>query len=100
MCSWYCKKLKVFNLTSRTNETRQIKWHESYKCICRLDKIVFNNKQKWNKDICRCECKQLINKGIYNKGYTWNPSNCECEGVKSCNVGEYLNYSDCKCKKN
>ena len=85
---------------SRTNETRQIKWHESCKCIRRLDKIIFDNKKKWNKDICRCECKELINKGIYNKGYAWNPSNCECEGVKSCNVGEYLNYSDCKCKKN
>ena len=24
--------IKVFNLMSRTNETRQIKWHESYKC--------------------------------------------------------------------
>ena len=24
---------------------------------------------------------------------------CECECDKSCNVGEYLNYSDCKCRK-
>ena len=29
----------------------------------------------------------------------WNPSNCECECDKSCNVGEYLNYSDCKSRK-
>ena len=27
---------KLFNLMSRTNETRQIKWHETCKCICRL----------------------------------------------------------------
>ena len=93
--------IKVFNLMSRTNETRQIKWHESCKCICRLDKIICNNKQKWNKDKCRCELKELINRGICNKGYAWNPSNyCECKCVKSCNVGEYLNYSDCNCKKN
>ena len=26
-----------------------IKWHESCKCICRLDKISCNNKQRWNK---------------------------------------------------
>ena len=26
--------VKVFNLMSRTNETREIKWHESCKCIC------------------------------------------------------------------
>ena len=30
--------VKAFNLLTRTNETRQTKWHESCKCICRLDK--------------------------------------------------------------
>ena len=34
-----------------------------------------------------------------NKGYTRNPSNCECKCDKSFDVGEYLNYSDCKCRK-
>ena len=38
--------IRVFNLMSRTNETRHIKWHESWKCICRLDKIICNSKQK------------------------------------------------------
>ena len=28
--------VKVFNLMSRTNETRHIEWHETCKCICRL----------------------------------------------------------------
>ena len=37
--------VKVFNLMSRTNETRFIKWHEKYKRECRLDAIVCNNKQ-------------------------------------------------------
>ena len=27
--------VKVFNLMSRTNETRYIKWHETRKCKCR-----------------------------------------------------------------
>ena len=42
------KKLnvKVFNLISRTNETRHIKWHETYKYKCRLDASVCNNKQR------------------------------------------------------
>ena len=44
--------VKVFNLMSRTNETRSIKWHETCKCICRLNKIICNNKQRWNKDKC------------------------------------------------
>ena len=34
-----------------------------------------------------------------DKGFIWNPSNCECEYDKSCDVGEYLNYEDCKCRK-
>ena len=36
---------------------------------------------------------------MYNKGYIWNPSNCECECDKSCDVGEYLNYENYKCRK-
>ena len=47
--------IKVFNLMSRTNETRFIKWHKTCKCQCRLDAIVCNNKQRRNEDKCRCE---------------------------------------------
>ena len=91
--------VKVFNLMTLNNETRHIKWHETCRCICRLDKIICNIKQRWNKDKCRCECKELIDKGVCDKGFIWNPSNCECECDKSCNIGEYLNYSDGKCRK-
>ena len=49
---------------SRTNETRHIKLHETFKCECRLDAIACNNKQRWNNDKCRCECKELIDKGV------------------------------------
>ena len=48
---------------------------------------------------CRCECKELVNKGVCNKGFIWNPSNCECECDKACDVGEYLDYENCKCRK-
>ena len=89
--------VKVFNLMSTTNETRHIKWHETCMCECRLDAIVCNNKQRWNNDKCRCECKELINKGVCDKGFIWNPSNCECD--KSCDIGKYLDYENCKCRK-
>ena len=36
--------VKPFNLMSRTNETKNIKSHETCKCECRLDAIVCNNK--------------------------------------------------------
>ena len=29
----------------------------------------------------------------------FNPSNCKCECDKSCNISQYLDYSDCKFKK-
>ena len=83
---------------SRTNETRHIEWHKTFKCKCRLDASVCNNKQRWNKDKCRCECKESIDKGICDKGFIWNPSNCECEYDKSCDVGKYLDYKNCKCR--
>ena len=91
--------VKVFNLMSRTTETRQIKWHETCRCIFSLDAIVFDNKQCLNNDKCQCECKKLIDKNVCDKGYAWNPSNCECEFDKACDVGEYLDYEDCKCRK-
>ena len=84
--------VKVFNLMSRTNETRPIEWHETCKYKCRDDGSDCNNKKGHNNDKCRCECKELINKKMYDKGYIWNPSNCKCKCNKSCNVGEYLDY--------
>ena len=74
-----------------------IEWHEM--CKCRLDAGVCNNKQRWNEDKCRCECKELIDKGVSDKRFIWNPSNCECECDGSGDVGEYLDYENCKCRK-
>ena len=53
----------------------------------------------WNNDKCRCKCKELIDKGLCDKGFIYNPSNCECGCDKSCDVGEYLDYEHCKCRK-
>ena len=32
---------------------------------CRLDASVYNNKQRWNKDKCRYECKELMDKYMW-----------------------------------
>ena len=90
----------VFNLIAIINETRQIVWHETCKCICRLTSAICNSKQIWNNDKCRCECKDdLINKMMCDKGYIWNPSNCACECDKLCDIGQYLDYKNCVCRK-
>ena len=83
----------------RSNESRFIEWHETCKCKSGLYAIVCNNKQRWNKNKCRCEYKELIDKGVCDKGFIWNPSNCECECDKSCDVDECLDYGNCKCRK-
>ena len=60
--------VRVFNLMKHINETRRVIWHETCKCVCRLTSAVSNTKQLWNKNKCRCECREdLIDKGICNK---------------------------------
>ena len=34
-----------------------------------------------------------------DKRFIWNPSNWEFECDKACDVGEYLDYENCKCRK-
>ena len=71
---------KVFNLMSRTNETRMAcnvngmawhgtEWHVTCKCKCGLDASVCNNKQRSNNDKYWCECKELIDKSVCDKGF-------------------------------
>ena len=91
--------MKVYNFLTMLNETRNVLWHESYKCICKLNSSVCNNKQIWNSNTCRCDCNEdfvsIIN---CTKGYTWNPSTCECQCDTWCKPGEYLDHKNCICK--
>ena len=41
----------------------------------------------------------MIHKGKCNDGFIWNASIWECDSDKSCDVGEYLDYANCKCSK-
>ena len=92
--------VKVFNLKTFPNQTKHIKRHKTCRCKCRLDPSVCNNKQRLNEDRCRCECREeLIDKERCDKGFIWNPSKCNCECDKSYDVGEYLDYKNCKCRK-
>ena len=44
-----------------------------------------------NVNIGQMQIFVIIN-NVGDKGFIWNPGNCECQSVKSCDVGEYLNY--------
>ena len=72
--------MQVYNFLMRLNETRNVLWHESCKCVCKLSSSVCNNKQIWNDDTCRCDCNEdFAGKISCAKGYMWNPSTCECQ---------------------
>ena len=75
-------------------------WHETCKCVCKLTEAICNVRQVWNENKCQCERKQdLINKLACNKGYIWNPSTCSCECDQLGDVGQYLDYQNCVCRK-
>ena len=42
--------MQVYNFLMRLNETRNVLWHESCKCVCKLNSSVCNNKQIWKDD--------------------------------------------------
>ena len=42
---------------------------------------------------------QRIDKGLCDKEFIWNPSKCKCECDKPCDIAEYLDYENCKCRK-
>ena len=91
--------MQVYNFLMRLNETRNVLWHESCKCVCKLNSSVCNNKQIWNGDTCRCDCNEDF-AGVVScdKGYVWNPSTCECQCDTWCKQGQYLGHKNCVCK--
>ena len=91
--------MKVYNFLMRLNKTRNVLWHESCKCVCRLNSSVCNSKQIWNSNTCKCNCNEDF-AGIMtcNKGYMWNPSTCACECDMWCKPIQYLDHKNCVCK--
>ena len=91
--------MKVYYFLMRLNETRNVLWRKSCKCVCRLNSSLCNSKQIWNSDTCRCDCNEDF-AGIINctKGYLWNPSTCECQCDIWCKPGQYLDNKEYICK--
>ena len=91
--------MQIYNFLMRLNETRNVLWQESCKCVCKLNSSVCNNKQIWNSDTFRCDCNEdfavIIN---CTKGYTWNPNTCECQCDMWCKPVQYLDHKNCICK--
>ena len=56
-----------------------LSFHKNCKSGCLLNEKVCNNKQKWNKYKCRCECLKIEN---CNNGFSRNVVDCRCESKK------------------
>ena len=80
--------MQVYNFLMRLDETRNVLWHKSCKCVCKLNSSVCNNKHIWNDDTCRCDC---------NEDFT-GVIGCECECDIWCKPGQYLDHKNCICK--
>ena len=52
---------------SQSNETRHIKWYEAYKCKCRLDRSVCNNKKVGKKINADLNVKNWLIKAVVIK---------------------------------
>ena len=91
--------MQVYNFLMNLNETRNVLWHESCKCVCKLNSSIYNNKQIWNGNTCRCDCNEDFAGAVdCDKGYTWNPSTCECQCDMWFKPGQYLDHERCICK--
>ena len=68
--------VKVSDLISQKNVLKNITFDKSCKLDCLIHEKVCNNKQKWNKNKCRCECLEIEDcKNVSS----WNVVNCRCE---------------------
>ena len=83
--------LQVYNFLMRLNEDRNVLWHESCKCLCKLNSSICNNKQICNSDACRCDCNEDFAGMI-------NSSTCECQCDAWCKSSQYLDHKNCVCK--
>ena len=71
--------VKSFDLLTERYVFKNISFHKSCKCGCLLDEKVYNNKQKWNKERCKCEFKE---KKKCDDNSFFNVVNCRCEMKK------------------
>ena len=46
--------LDEYNMITKTNESKTLAKHISYRCNCKFDGRKCNSNQKWKNDNCQC----------------------------------------------
>ena len=92
--------VKVFILMSFSNQTKHIKWHKLVNAnVDQMQVFVTINKDGMKINVGVNVEKNRVIKKRCDKGFIWNASNCNCECDKSCDIGEYLDHKNCKCRR-
>ena len=55
---------------------------------------VCNSKQKWNRDECWCEYRELYDWSSCKDDYLWNPRTCDYECNKACKIDANLDIKN------
>ena len=77
----------IFNRISGFNESKTLTKHISCSSKCKLNGRKCNSYQKWNNDLCWCECKNPIKNRLCKNDYVWNSGTCACEINRYLKVG-------------
>ena len=64
------------------NKSETLIKHMSCEFKCKFDGKKCNSNQKWNKDKCRCECKNPKEYNACEKDYIWNCATCSWQNGK------------------
>ena len=66
-------------------------------CQALMKQDLWNDMKHVSVNVDQMEMQMQIR--LEEKGFIWNPSNCEYECDKSFDIGEYLDYKNCRCRK-
>ena len=66
----------MFNMITRTNESKTLTKHMSCECKCKFDRTKCNSNKWWNNNKFRCERKNIH---VCEKDYAWKSATCNCE---------------------
>ena len=59
----------MLNMITGINGWKTLAKHILCECKCKFDDKKCNSNEKWNKDKCWCECKNLKKHCVCKKGY-------------------------------
>ena len=92
--------VKVYKLQDMTEGTVPMVNHTSCQQVCPIGPESCNKYQKWNPNICKCDCPKQASNPCH-ADQLWDSNNCQCyckTTPASCGVNKKWDEPSCKCK--